>query len=83
MLHCQYFIEEYTNAVLDWIHVAAEHCSFERYNFALRIYCPGARIGIRLGDLGAIDEKGSTLPEDRAYIRLGDGKYRDITGLDI
>ena len=83
MLHCEYLIEKYTNAVLDGMHVAAEHCPFKCYHLALGKNGPrdGIRIGLRY--LGAIDEKGSTLPEDRAYIWLGDGKDRDIAGLDV
>ena len=83
MLHCEDLIKEYTNAILDWMHVAAEHCSFEGHYFPLRINGPGDRIDIGLGDLGAIDEKASTLPEDRAYIWFGDGKYRNIAGFDV
>ena len=83
MLHCEYLIEKNTDAVLNWMHVAAENSSFKRYYLTLGINSSGDRIGIGLRYLGAIDEKRSTLPEDRAYIWLGNREDRNIAGFDV
>ena len=83
MLHSENLVEKSTDAVLDWMYLAAAHRSLECYYLSLGVNSSGDRIDISLGYLSAIDEKESTPPEDRAYIWFGDWKDRNIAGLNI
>ena len=84
-MHCEQLIQDDVDTTSDGIfhHCLVQYGTFESDGHALRK--DGARDGIHvsLGYLGAIDQKGGALAQDRTNIRFGDGKDGDVLGLDV
>ncbi len=84
-MHGKQLVENDMDTTGDWVfhHRLIQDGTFEGHSHALRKDSAGHGINVGLGYLGAIDQKGGTLAENRTDIRLGDGKDGDVLGLDV
>ncbi len=84
-MHGKQLIENDVDTTSDGVfhHCLVQYGTFEGHSHALRKDSAGDGINVGLGYLSAIDQKGGALAQNRTNIRLGDGKDRDVLGLDV
>ena len=85
MMHGKQFIEDNMDTTSDRVlhHCLVQYSTFKSHRHALGEDSARHGINVGLGYLGAIDQKGGALAQDRTNIRFGDGEDGNVLGLDV